>query len=108
MTKTNHVLLTSDGAERFADEMQVERVENSWFSTEKRRQELEKARQAEAAGKQSRRELDSSHYGTVGCVALDTSGNLAAGTSTGGRTNKKYGRVGDSPIIGAGTYANNA
>ena len=48
------------------------------------------------------------HYGTVGCVVLDTHGNLAAGTSTGGRTNKKYGRVGDSPIVGAGTYANNA
>jgi L-asparaginase / beta-aspartyl-peptidase len=108
MEKTKHVLLTSDGAEKFADEMNVERVENRWFSTEKRRQELEKARRAEAAGKQSRLQADDKHYGTVGCVALDSQGNLAAGTSTGGRTNKKYGRVGDSPILGAGTYANNA
>jgi beta-aspartyl-peptidase (threonine type) len=102
MDKTKHVLLTSDGAEKFAGEMQVERVENSWFSTEKRRAELEKARQDEAA------KAKQSPHGTVGCVALDSQGNLAAGTSTGGRTNKKFGRVGDSPILGAGTYANNA
>jgi len=136
MERTKHVLLTSDGAEKFADEMgpAIERVENSWFSTERRREELEKARHAEAAKKQSRAShgdgasqvADSRsqvenppawqvaqgqsdlHLSTVGCVALDTHGNLAAGTSTGGRTNKKYGRVGDSPIIGAGTYANNA
>ena len=101
MEKTKHVLLTSDGAEKFADEMHVERVENSWFSTEKRRQELEKARKDAAPGSKS-------PHGTVGCAALDSHGNLAAGTSTGGRTNKKYGRVGDSPILGAGTYANNA
>jgi beta-aspartyl-peptidase (threonine type) len=110
MEKTKHVLLTSDGAEKFADEMgsAIERVENSWFSTSKRREELERARRTEADAKQSRSSTDNSHYGTVGCVALDTQGNLAAGTSTGGRTNKKYGRVGDSPIVGAGTYANNA
>jgi L-asparaginase / beta-aspartyl-peptidase len=108
MEKTKHVLLASDGAEKFADEMKVERVENSWFSTEKRRQELEKAQKEAASGKQSRLATEDPHYGTVGCVALDTHGNLAAGTSTGGRTNKKYGRVGDSPILGAGTYANNA
>jgi beta-aspartyl-peptidase (threonine type) len=110
MEKTKHVLLTSDGAEKFADELgtAVERVENSWFSTEKRRQELERAQHSEGAKKQSRAFVEEKHYGTVGCVALDTHGNLAAGTSTGGRTNKKYGRVGDSPIVGAGTYANNA
>jgi beta-aspartyl-peptidase (threonine type) len=110
MEKTPHVLLASDGAEKFADEMggRIDRVENSWFSTPKRRQELEKAQRAEAAKKQTRAVADEQHYGTVGCVALDMHGNLAAGTSTGGRTNKKYGRVGDSPIIGAGTYANNA
>jgi len=121
MEKTKHVLLTSDGAEQFADEMRVERVANSWFSTEKRRQELEKARRDETADKQSRSELPpgslppttdhsplTSYHGTVGCVALDSHGNLAAGTSTGGRTNKKFGRVGDSPIVGAGTYADNS
>jgi beta-aspartyl-peptidase (threonine type) len=109
MEKTKHVLLTSDGAEQFADEMKVERVANSWFSTEKRRQELEKARQQEGTkGKQSRDVPKDLYYGTVGCVALDSHGNLAAGTSTGGRTNKRFGRVGDSPINGAGNYANNA
>jgi beta-aspartyl-peptidase (threonine type) len=126
MEKTPHVLLVTDGAEKFADEMgeKVERVENSWFSTEKRRLELERAQKAEPekAKKQTKNALPDDpsrlasqpsslapfHHSTVGCVALDTHGNLAAGTSTGGRTNKKFGRVGDSPIIGAGTYANNA
>jgi L-asparaginase / beta-aspartyl-peptidase len=123
MEKTKHVLLASEGAERFADEMQVERVENTWFDTEKQRREWEKSRQPmPPPSKQSRQpigDVDSkltthqtplvtSHYGTVGCVALDMAGNLAAGTSTGGLTNKKFGRVGDSPIIGAGTYADNA
>jgi beta-aspartyl-peptidase (threonine type) len=119
MTKTRHVLLTSDGAEKFADEMQVERVENNWFDTDKARRDWEERKKAEAA-KQSRladplaplTTHDSpptpSHFGTVGCVALDAHGNLAAGTSTGGLTNKKYGRVGDSAIVGAGTYADNA
>jgi L-asparaginase / beta-aspartyl-peptidase len=111
MEQTKHVLLASDGAEKFADEMgtKIERVPNNWFTTEKRRQELEKERRRAAEkSKQSRLPINESHYGTVGCVALDSHGNLAAGTSTGGRTNKKYGRVGDSPIVGAGTYANNA
>jgi beta-aspartyl-peptidase (threonine type) len=109
MEKTKHVLLAGAGAEQFAGEMGLERVANSWFSTEKRRQELEKARRDEAAaGKQSRANAKDLYYGTVGCVALDSHGNLAAGTSTGGRTNKLSGRVGDSPIVGAGTYADNA
>jgi beta-aspartyl-peptidase (threonine type) len=111
MEQTKHVLLASDGAEKFADEFpgKVERVENSWFSTEKRRRELERAQKAAEAKKQSRNgSLSTLQHSTVGCVALDSHGNLAAGTSTGGRTNKKYGRVGDSPIVGAGTYANNA
>jgi L-asparaginase / beta-aspartyl-peptidase len=109
MEKTRHVLLASDGAERFADEMKVERVENSWFDTDKQRKswEKEKAEGAKQSGT-GRTPLASEHFGTVGCVALDTHGNLAAGTSTGGLTNKKYGRVGDSPIVGAGTYADNA
>lgn len=122
MEQTRHILLASDGAEKFADEMQVERVENAWFSTERRRAEWERAQKAEAdketadknaadkddAKKQSRVAPPEPYYGTVGCVALDTHGNLAAATSTGGLTNKKYGRVGDSPILGAGTYADNA
>jgi beta-aspartyl-peptidase (threonine type) len=123
MEKTRHVLLAADGAERFADEMQVERVENSWFDTDKQRRALDRVKTEEAkaeATKQSRVIRESSvplttthspltpHHGTVGCVVLDTHGNLAAGTSTGGLTNKRFGRVGDSPIVGAGTYADNA
>ena len=86
---------------------------NEYFQTEFRRKQLEQAKQREAAKKTSSL-LPADHfervarYGTVGCVALDRSGNLAAGTSTGGMTNKKFGRVGDAPIIGAGTYAHNA
>jgi beta-aspartyl-peptidase (threonine type) len=112
MEKTRHVLLTSDGAEKFADELgaQIERVENAWFDTPRQRRDWERARTEQA--KQSRGAggpgIVPAHLGTVGCVALDAQGNLAAGTSTGGINNKKYGRVGDSPIIGAGTYANNA
>ena len=105
MTDTRHVLLVSAGADRFADEYaddpQIERVPNAYFSTEHRRQELERAQQKE------RLDADES-MGTVGCVALDRQGNLAAATSTGGLTNKKFGRLGDSPIAGAGTYADNA
>lgn len=102
MTKTRHVLLTADGAEKFADEMKVERVPNEYFSTADADVELKEV-QAEV-----QRELEKKKMGTVGCVVLDKAGNLAAGTSTGGVTNKKYGRVGDSPIISAGTYADNA
>lgn len=93
MEQTKHVLLVGEGAEAFATEMKVERVENSWFDTDKRRQQWQEAQAKEGI------------KGTVGCVALDRAGHLAAGTSTGGLTNKRWGRVGDSPIIGAGTYA---
>jgi beta-aspartyl-peptidase (threonine type) len=102
MTKTRHVLLATDGADRFAKEMGVEQVSQDYFSTPFQRERLEKARRAVPKSSQD------SHKGTVGCVALDRHGNLAAGTSTGGLTNKRYGRVGDSPIVGAGTYADNA
>jgi beta-aspartyl-peptidase (threonine type) len=108
MEKTPHVLLSGEGAEVFADEENVDRVPNDSFSTEDRRKEWEKAKALETkenAGRFS--PAEPWHYGTVGCVALDREGNLAAGTSTGGRTNKKFGRVGDSPILGAGTYADN-
>jgi L-asparaginase / beta-aspartyl-peptidase len=103
MTQTRHVLLAADGADRFAKEMGVEQVEQDYFSTPRQRANWEKAQQTEAE-----KAKDDRHKGTVGCVALDRQGNLAAGTSTGGLTNKKYGRVGDSPIVGAGTYADNA
>jgi beta-aspartyl-peptidase (threonine type) len=100
MTKTRHVLLAGDGAEQFASEWKVERVENQYFSTPERYEEWQRARAKAAEPAQ--------HKGTVGCVALDKHGDLAAGTSTGGLTNKMFGRVGDSPIIGAGTYADNS
>jgi L-asparaginase / beta-aspartyl-peptidase len=99
MQKSNHVMLTSKGAEAFAQENGLEIVEPNYFITEKAQKALEKAKQAE---------FKDQKFGTVGCVALDKYGNLASGTSTGGMTNKRWGRVGDSPIIGAGTYANNA
>lgn len=109
MQETRHVLLQGDGAEKFADEMKdrplVERVPNSYFSTEARRKEWQEAVEKEKA---RQKQANKAKMGTVGCVALDKHGNLAAATSTGGLTNKKWGRVGDSPIIGAGTYANNA
>lgn len=106
MTETRHVLLQGEGAEKFADEMkskpQIERVPNSYFSTPERKEEWLKKVEEEKQKAEKK-----PYMGTVGCVALDKHGNLAAGTSTGGLTNKKWGRVGDSPIIGAGTYANN-
>lgn len=107
MTETRHVLLIGDGAEQFADEMEhthkIERVENSWFSTPKRRADWQRAVERE-----KQRKDQEPAKGTAGCVALDRHGDLAAATSTGGLTNKRFGRVGDSPIIGAGTYAENA
>ena len=106
MIETPHVLLIGDGAEQFADEMEgrkgIERVENSWFSTARRRADWERAVERE-----KRARAGQAGKGTVGCVALDRHGNLAAATSTGGLTNKRFGRVGDSPIVGAGTYAEN-
>lgn len=105
MERTPHVLLIGAGAEAFADQTGVERVPNSWFNTENRRLQLDRAREREAEQQQT--SLDS-RYGTVGAVALDRHGNLAAATSTGGMTNKRFGRVGDVPVIGAGTYADNA
>ena len=109
MTETPHVLLSGPGAETFATEQNVDRVPNDAFSTEQRRAEWEKVKAKEATeSAQKEQPARPWQIGTVGCVALDAAGNIAAGTSTGGRTNKKYGRIGDSPIIGAGTYADNA
>lgn len=107
MTETRHILLAGDGAEKFADDMkshaEIVRVPNSYFSTEARRLEWQQAVEKEKLKSATPRGM-----GTVGCVARDKQGNLAAGTSTGGLTNKKWGRIGGVPIVGAGTYANNA
>lgn len=95
MEKSPHVLMIGKGASTFALQNELEPVDSSYFYTEQSYRELERALTREKK------------MGTVGCVALDKQGNLAAATSTGGMTNKRYGRVGDVPIIGAGTYANN-
>jgi len=106
MEHSQHVMLVGDGAEAFAKEQGITLVDPAYFRTEKRWQQLQKALKEEAAG-QAHADLETAkHFGTVGALALDAKGRLAAGTSTGGMTNKRYGRVGDAPIIGAGTYAN--
>lgn len=93
MEKTPHVYMGGEGAENFAREMNMEIVPNDYFNTRRREDQLKRAKE--------------NVKGTVGCVALDKSGNLAAGTSTGGKTNKLPGRVSDTSVIGAGNYANN-
>lgn len=109
MEKTDHVLLAGDGAEAFASEMGVERVEPSYFETPDRRRALERELQRRQREREQREgEGSDDKRGTVGAVALDKHGNLAAATSTGGRTGKMPGRIGDSPINGAGNYASNA
>lgn len=109
MEESSHVLLAGNGAENFATKVGVQRVENNYFSTPYRYQQLQEAIAATATRLDHSSELNNEKkHGTVGAVARDSKGNLAAATSTGGITNKLYGRVGDSPIIGAGTYANNA
>jgi len=106
MEHSPHVMMVGQGAEMFAAEQKIELVDPSYFRTEKRWEQLQRALKEEASG-QAHADLETAkHFGTVGAVALDNQGKLAAGTSTGGMTNKRYGRVGDSPIIGAGTYAN--
>lgn len=119
MEKSPHVMMTGAGAEKFAQQQGLEIVDPSYFYTESRWKGLQKAKEQDSlkmqmdhadTGKKAllrQPENKDYKYGTVGAVALDRHGNLAAATSTGGMTNKKYGRVGDAPIIGAGTYANN-
>jgi len=132
MEKSPHVMMFGDGAEKFAKEMNIELVDEKYFWTQERwdaiqqiireekekQQKKDKLKSENAPEKPLTREeyyasmtetqrLAANKFGTVGAVALDKDGNLAAGTSTGGMTYKKYGRVGDAPIIGAGTYANN-
>ena len=113
MEKSEHVMMAGRGAEQFAAEVGVEIADTAYFRTEERWRGLQRALQQDSM----KARLDHSFalprhhdekFGTVGCVALDKNGNLAAATSTGGMTNKKYGRIGDSPIIGAGTYASNS
>lgn len=128
MEKSPHVLMTGKGADLFAKEQGLEIVDPSYFYTESRFKALQEAKKEEKIEldhtEKTKKEIqknpktglvtdedliftEGKKFGTVGCVALDKFGNLAAGTSTGGMTNKRYGRVGDAPIIGAGTYANN-
>ncbi|HET53593.1 MAG TPA: isoaspartyl peptidase/L-asparaginase [Ignavibacteria bacterium] len=104
MEKSTHVLMISDGAEEFAIQNGFELVDPEYFFVQERWDSLQKILQRE---KESSKNDGKEKFGTVGAVALDKNGNLAAATSTGGMTNKKFGRVGDVPIIGAGTYANN-
>lgn len=114
MEESVHVMMAGEGAETFAREHDVTFVENEYFYTERRREQAEAARRQEAeensgasGAHRDDRRPDADKFGTVGAVALDQDGNLAAGTTTGGTTNKRFGRIGDSPIIGAGTYADN-
>ncbi|MFN3703579.1 isoaspartyl peptidase/L-asparaginase family protein [Thermomonas sp.] len=108
MDKSNHVMMVGDGAEMFAMEQGIALVDPAYFRTEKRWKALQKALQDERQAQASNQPLvlpGRAYFGTVGALALDVRGHLAAGTSTGGMTNKRYGRVGDAPIIGAGTWA---
>lgn len=122
MDKSVHVMLSGVGAEIFAQKQGVQLVDNSLFDTQDRYKSLQRAKvkmkkaEANNKGKQGNQDYQAAHFsleteykvGTVGAVALDKFGNIAAGTSTGGMTNKRYGRIGDSPVIGAGTFADNA
>jgi L-asparaginase / beta-aspartyl-peptidase len=110
MAKSEHVMMVGKGAEKFASEQGLEIVDPSYFFDSIRYQQLLEARKGEQgnAAELTDPYIRDKKFGTVGAVALDKFGNIAAGTSTGGMTNKRYGRVGDAPIIGAGTYANNA
>ena len=111
MTKSKNVMLAGKGADDFAAAQGAETVSPDYYRTEQRWEELQKAKEKEEKeekhdNKHSSLQLEEK-FGTVGAVALDQQGNLAAGASTGGLTNKRFGRIGDSPIIGAGTYADN-
>ena len=112
MEKSPHVMMDCAGAEAFAKQNGVELVDQKYFYTEERWQALQCVKDAAKKGGGGSGKMfiisDQDQHGTVGAVALDQAGNIAAATSTGGMTNKKSGRIGDSPIIGAGTYANNA
>jgi len=112
MEQSDHVLLMGDGAEAFAEEVGLEMVTNEYFRTERRVRQYESYKEQQNEGAEETGDAgvfgEPDYYGTVGAAALDSEGNLAAATSTGGTSFKRWGRVGDSPIIGAGTYADNA
>jgi beta-aspartyl-peptidase (threonine type) len=113
MEKSPHVMMAGEGAALFAAQQGLEIVNPEYFRDEQRYQQLQKILEREKEKENNQQGYynvlkNDEKFGTVGCVALDMNGNLAAGTSTGGMTNKKFGRIGDSPIIGAGTYADNA
>jgi len=105
MEKSPHVFLTSNGADDFAIENGIDTVPNNYFITERRLNSLRRVKNSNETSFVDPF-INDSKYGTVGCVAIDVNGNISAGTSTGGTTNKKWGRVGDVPVIGAGNYAN--
>ena len=115
MTDSEHVMLSGEGASTFAKEKGLEIVDPSYFYTERRFKSLQRIIDREKTQLDHDdktavfydSDIKNAKFGTVGCVALDKNGNIAAGTSTGGMTNKRYGRIGDAPIIGSGTYANN-
>ncbi|MDX2133773.1 MAG: isoaspartyl peptidase/L-asparaginase [Saprospiraceae bacterium] len=107
MERSPHVMLTGKGAEAFAIENGIDTVGADWFLTPERWESWQKAKARDGRSGSATGE-EPGKFGTVGCVALDKQGNLAAGTSTGGMTNKRWNRIGDTPIIGAGTYADNA
>tara|TARA_B100000575_G_C23110940_1_gene641735 strand:+ start:1 stop:1026 length:1026 start_codon:yes stop_codon:yes gene_type:complete len=112
MEASPHVMLSGSGADTFAKEQGLEIVDPEYFYTERRINDLKRVQQKTALkesllSSDEKKYFQNQRYGTVGCVALDLKGNLSAGTSTGGMTNKKWNRIGDAPIIGAGTYANN-
>ena len=104
MEQSPHVMLASRGAEQFAKELGVPEVSPAYFETERRKRALESYKSRTQAGIEPHVDYK---FGTVGVVVLDSKGNLVAGTSTGGMTGKRWGRIGDAPVIGAGTYANN-
>lgn len=109
LEKSEHVMMAGRGAEQFAESKGLEIVDPSYFYTERRWKSLQRILESdENKSELSEDEDKDKKHGTVGCVALDRDGNIAAGTSTGGMTNKKFNRIGDSPIIGAGTFADNA
>lgn len=108
MERSDHVMLVGAGAEQFARLHGLDTVPEAWFYTPERWEGLQRAKARETSTGMDGTTRDDAKFGTVGCVALDQHGNLAAGTSTGGMTNKRWNRIGDAPVIGAGTYADNA